>query len=679
MLVNREISWLSFNERVLQEAKDKSNPLIERLRFLGIYSSNRDEFFKVRVASIKRMLTLGKKTRERLYADPKLLIHRIEEIIGKQEEIFHNALDEIIDALEDHNIRFIDETEMTEEQEAFAQHYFKNTVRPNLVPLMLTSDLKLELTDEASYLAIKLYDNGVEQKAKYALIEIPSPLIPRFLVIPGNEKVVMFLDDIIRMGMKQIFKIFDFDNIESYAIKLTRDAELDFEEDLDDSLIEKLEKSVHKRKKAEPVRFVHAKDIPEDLLSLLSTKLGLIGDEHVISRRRYHNLRDLIAFPNLGDEDLVHEVRVPNKHIDLIDKRSLLDVIEEKDVMLNYPFQTFTHTIDILREAAIDPTVTAINISIYRAAKNSKILNTLINASKNDKKVTVVIELHARFDENNNIRWAKELQDNGVRVIFGVQGLKVHSKVILIARKRKKVLSYIAHVGTGNFNENTANVFSDFSLWTSNSRMTKDLYKLFDFFENNYKNYVFKELLVSPFNTRLKIHRFIDVEIANHQAGKEAWIIIKLNNLVDEELIKKLYHASSKGVKIQLIIRGICSLKPGVKGMSENIEVVSVLGRYLDHSRVLLFANGGDNRCYIGSADWMVRNMDKRIEVLTPIIDKSILKDITHVLNLQLSDNKKARIIDADQKNEYKGTQGKVINSQVAIHDFYKNKLNKKK
>ncbi len=679
MLINREISWLSFNERVLQEAMDESNPLIERLRFLGIYSSNRDEFFKVRVASIKRMLTLGKKTRERLYADPKLLLKSIEEIISKQEVVFHNALDDIIDALEGQNIRFVDETEMNEEQEAYAQHYFKNTVRPNLVPLMLTSDLKLELTDEASYLAIKLYDNGVEQKAKYALIQIPSPLIPRFLVIPGDEKVVVFLDDIIRMGMKQIFKIFDFDNIESYAIKLTRDAELDFEEDLDDSLIEKLEKSVHKRKKAEPVRFVHAKDIPEDLLSLLSTKLGLIGDEHVVSRRRYHNLRDLMTFPNLGDDSLVNEVRVPNKHVDLIDKRSLLDVIEEKDVMLNYPFQTFTHTIDILREAAIDPTVTAISMTIYRAAKNSKILNTLINASKNDKKVTVVIELHARFDENNNIKWAKELQDNGVQVIFGVQGLKVHSKVILIERKRKKVLSYIGHVGTGNFNENTANIFSDFSYWTSDSRITKDLFKLFDFFQNNYKNYIFKELLVSPFNTRLKIHKLIDTEVLNHQAGKEAWIIIKLNNLVDEELIKSLYQASSKGVKIKLIIRGICSLKPGVEGMSENIEVISVLGRYLDHSRVLIFANGGNKRCFIGSADWMVRNMDKRIEVLTPILSERIINDIFHVINLQLSDNKKARIIDAEQKNEYRKIPGKIVNSQVEIHDFYKKKLEKGK
>ena len=676
MFVNREISWLSFNERVLQEAMDISNPLIERLRFLGIYSNNRDEFFRVRIASIKRMSTLGKKTREKLYADPKLLLKKLQEIISQQEETFHKAFDAILNTLEKEKIRFADESELNDEQVEYAMDYFSSTVRPALVPLMLTSDFKLELTDEASFLAIKLFDNGVEQKAKYSLIEIPSKSISRFLVIPGEEKVVLFLDDIIRMGLRQIFRIFDFDNIESYAVKLTRDAELDIEEDLDESLIEKLAKSVHKRKKAEPVRFVHDKDIPDDLLKLLNTKLGLRGDENVVSKRRYHNLRDLMSFPNLGDDNLINESRPPNAHPNLVNKRSLLKAIAEKDVMLNYPFQTFTHTIDILREAAIDPTVTSIKITLYRVAKNSKILNTLINASKNDKKVTVVIELRARFDENNNIKWAKELQDNGVEVIFGVQGLKVHSKIILIERKKKKVYSYIAHVGTGNFNENTTHVFSDISIWTADERITKDLNKLFDFFSKNYKNYVFKELLVSPFNARQNIHRLVDVEIENQKVGNEAWIIIKLNNLVDEELIKKLYQASNNGVKIKLIVRGICSLIPGKSGMSENIEVISVLGRYLDHSRILCFANGGESKVFIGSADWMLRNMDKRIEVIAPVYDEGIKNDILHVLSLQLEDNTKARIIDEGLNNNYKKTNAEIRNSQMEIYDFYKSKMN---
>ena len=670
--INREISWLSFNERVLQEAQDESNPLIERLRFLGIFSNNRDEFFRVRIASIKRMLMLGKKTREKLYTNPKLLLKEIERILAHQEVAFELTFKDILKGLEKNGIQFVNEKELTSAQENFVISYFKETVRPDLVPLMLTSNSKLEVTDNASFLAIKLYNEGVEKKTKYALIEIPSEIIPRFLVIPGESTTVMFLDDVIRLGLKEVFRIFDFERIESFAVKLTRDAELDIEEELDESLIEKLAKSVHKRKKAEPVRFIYDEHMPEDLLQILNTKLDLSGEENILSQRRYHNFKDLISFPNLGKEKLIYPKRPANKHPELNDVRSLLNVIRKKDILLNYPFQDFTHTIDILREAAIDPSVTSIKITLYRVAKDSKILNTLINASKNDKKVTVVIELRARFDESHNIHWAKELQDNGVNVIFGVQGLKVHSKVILIERKKKKEFQYIGHVGTGNFNENTATVFSDLSLWTADERVTKDLSKLFDFFEKNYKNYVFKELLVSPFNARQNIHRLIDVEIANHRAKKEASILIKLNNLVDEELIKKLYAASNAGVKIKLIIRGICSLKAGVKGMSENIEVISVLGRYLDHSRIMIFANGGEEKCFIGSADWMVRNMDKRIEVIAPIYDPTIIQTIKSVLNYQLKDNVKSRILDEHLENKYKRNKAKELNSQIEIYDYYK-------
>ncbi len=674
--INREISWLSFNERVLQEAQDESNPLIERLRFLGIFSNNRDEFFRVRIASIKRMLMLGKKTREKLYTNPKLLLNDIEKILANQELAFEAAFKTILKGLKRNGVKFVNENELSVEQEEFVIHYFKETVRPDLVPLMLTSNSKLEVTDNASFLAIKLYNEDVEKKAKYALIEIPSEIISRFLVIPGESTTVMFLDDVIRIGLKEVFRIFDFEKIESFAVKLTRDAELDIEEELDESLIEKLAKSVHKRKKAEPVRFIYDEKMPEDLLNILNTKLGLSGEENILSPRRYHNFKDFMSFPNLGNERLVYPKRPANKHPELNDVRSLLNVIRKKDILLNYPFQDFTHTIDILREAAIDPSVASIKITLYRVAKDSKILNTLINASKNDKKVTVVIELRARFDESHNIHWAKELQDNGVNVIFGVQGLKVHSKVILIERKKKKEIQYIGHVGTGNFNENTATVFSDLSLWTADERITKDLNKLFDFFEKNYKNYVFKELLVAPFNARQNIHRLIDVEIANQRVKKEASILIKLNNLVDEELIKKLYSASNAGVKIQLIIRGICSLKAGVKGMSENIEVISVLGRYLDHSRIMIFANGGEEKCFIGSADWMVRNMDKRIEVLAPIYDVSIIKDIKSVLNYQLKDNVKSRILDENMENSYKRNKAKELNSQIEIYDYFKRKNN---
>ena len=675
-LINREISWLAFNERVLQEAEDSTNPLIERLRFLGIFSNNRDEFFRVRIATIKRMLALGKKTREKLYTNPKLLLKELEQILRKQEIQFDSAFKRIISALEKENVRFVNEQQLSKEQEEFVLNYFKKVVRPDLVPLMLTSNSKLELTDIASFLAIKLYDPDIEDKAQFALIEIPSKSISRFLIIPGKEKTIIFLDDVIRLGLKEMFKIFDFERIESYAMKLTRDAELDIEEDLDESLIEKLAKSVHKRKKAQPVRFIYDELMPEDLLTILNTKLGLSGEDNIISSRRYHNFKDFISFPDLDKEKLCFPDRLPNKHPDLINVRSLLSAIKKKDVLLNYPFQDFSHTIDILREAAIDPNVNSIKITLYRVATNSKILNVLINASKNDKKVTVVIELRARFDESHNIHWAKELQDNGVHVIFGVQGLKVHSKIILIERKKKKEILLIGHVGTGNFNEKSATVFSDYSLWTADERITKDLNKLFDFFEKNYKNYVFKELLIAPFNARQNINRLIDNEILNVRAKKEAGILIKLNNLVDEDLIKKLYQASSAGVKIKLIVRGICSLIPGEKGLSDNIEVISVLGRYLDHSRVMIFTNGGNEKCFIGSADWMVRNMDKRIEVITPIYAKSLIQDIKNVLEMQLRDNVKARIIDRELSNKYKKNGSLVVNSQNEIYDYFKEKNN---
>ena len=674
--INREISWLAFNERVLQEAEDSANPLIERLRFLGIFSNNRDEFFRVRIATIKRMLELGKKTREMLYTNPKLLLKELETILGKQEIQFDKAFKTIIGALKKENIRFVNESELTKEQENFVFSYFKKTVRPDLVPIMLASNSKLELTDIASFLAIKLYNSDIEHKAKYALIEIPSKSISRFLIIPGKGTTIIFLDDVIRLGLKEMFKIFDFEKIESYAMKLTRDAELDIEEELDESLIEKLSKSVHKRKKAQPVRFIYDEKMPDDLLEILNTKLGLSGEENIISSRRYHNFKDFIGFPDLGNSKLSFPELLPNKHPDLVDVRSLLGVIRKKDILLNYPFQDFSHTIDILREAAIDPSVTSIKITLYRVATDSKILNVLINASKNDKKVTVIIELRARFDESHNIHWAKELQDNGVNVIFGVHGLKVHSKIILIERRKKKEIQFFGHVGTGNFNENSATVFSDFSLWTSDDRITTDLNNLFDFFEKNYKNYVFKEILVAPFNARQNINKLIDNEIANVLAKKDAGILIKLNNLVDEDLINKLYEASSAGVKIKLIVRGICALIPGEKGLSENIKVISVLGRYLDHARVMIFTNGGDEKCYIGSADWMVRNMDKRIEVITPIYDKSIIQDVKNVLDVQLNDNVKARVIDRELSNKYKRTDSMIVDSQVEIYNYYKNLKN---
>lgn len=672
--INREISWLSFNERVLQEAMDPRNPLIERLRFLGIFSNNRDEFFRVRVATVRRMSELGKKTREQLYDAPDELINQINEITIKQGKQFESAYISILKALNQENIHIINENQLDEAQEKIAKSYFKETIRPNLVPIMLTNKMSPELADMASYLAIKLYNKDSKENVKYALIEIPTQIISRFYILPEKEghKYVIILDDVIRLGMSQIFGIFDFDTIESYAFKLTRDAELDIDDDLDESLMEKLSKSIHKRRSGQPVRFVYDKTMPQDLLDFLIDRLNLKNQQNLIPSGRYNNQKDLINFPNIGSKTLSFRKQTPNRHPALHNQRSLLEVIQKKDVLLHYPYQAFSHTIDILREAAIDPNVTAININLYRIAKNSKIINALINASKNGKEVTVVVELRARFDEEYNIECSRRLQENGVKVISGVEGLKVHAKLILITRKIGNKKVDLAHIGTGNFHEGNAKIYTDLSLWTADLRITTEVARLFSFFNHNYKPGVYRELIVSPFNTRRRIHELIDNEIKNAKENKPAYMTIKLNNLVDEELIRKLYKASQAGVKIHMLVRGICSLVAGVPGLSENIEVRSILDRYLEHSRVMIFANGGKEKIFIGSADWMGRNLDLRIEVMTPIYDIELKKNIKKIINIQLNDNTKARIIDAELKNDYWTNDGPKVQSQVAIYAHYK-------
>ncbi len=672
--INREKSWLSFNERVLQEATDKRTPLIERLRFLGIFSSNRDEFFRVRVATVRRMTELGKKTREQLYDSPEELIDQISEITLKQGRMFDSAYIAILKELNEYNIHIPNESQLDDTQRKIALSYFKETIRPNLVPIMLTNRLNPELTDKASYLAVKLYNQGKLDDIKYALIEIPSQNISRFYILPESEghKYIMILDDIIRLGLSQIFRIFDYDTIESYAFKLTRDAELDIDDDLDESLMEKLEKSINKRKSGKPVRFVYDKTMPSDLLDFLVDRLNLKNQQNLIPSGRYNNQKDLINFPNVGSKTLVYKRQNPNRHRDLHNQRSLLEVILKKDVLLHYPYQAFSHTIDILREAAIDPAVSSISINLYRIANNSKIINALINASKNGKDVTVIVELRARFDEEYNIECSRRLQENGVKVISGVEGLKVHAKLVLITRKVGAKKVYIAHIGTGNFHEGNARIYTDHSLWTADTRITTEVSRLFEFFNHNYKPGIYRELIVSPFNTRRRIAELIDTEIKNAKDGKPAYMVIKLNNLVDEELVRKLYKASQAGVKIQMLIRGICSLVAGIPGLSENIEIRSVLDRYLEHSRVMIFANGGNERIFIGSADWMGRNLDLRIEVITPIYDNEIKKNIRKIINIQLNDNTKARIIDAELKNEYWTNNGPQVQSQVAIYAHYK-------
>ncbi len=672
-LINRELSWLSFNERVLQEAEDPSVPLIERLRFVGIYSNNRDEFFRVRVATLRRMSNLGKKDQKLLLEDPKLTLSKIQKVGAQHEKKFQKIYAKLLDLLGEQKIYIIDETQLDEPQKQYLVNFFREEVRPALVPIMLRDKNNFPfLKDGASYLSIKLWNTKIKKDCEYAIIEIPTNIISRFLVLPSREqkKYVILQDDVIRYCLKEIFPIYDYEKIEAFSIKVTRDAELDVEDDISLSVIDKLTKSLKDRVSGDPVRFIYDKNIPDDLLDFILLRMDLKKGNNLIASSKYHNFRDFISFPSLGQTKLINPPIENAAHPYLKNVKSYLQTIDKKDIFLYYPYHSFNYVIDILREAAIDPDVISIKINLYRVAKKSKVINALINAAKNGKSVTVVVELQARFDEEANINWAENLQAEGVKVIFGMQGLKVHAKLILISkRKNKKIVKY-AHIGSGNFNESTAKMYTDVSIFTANQSIANEVDKIFDFFENPYKVKRYSTLIVSPFTTRRKFLSFIDKEIENAKKGKDSYIILKLNNLVDPEMISKLYEASTKGVKIYLIIRGICSLVPGVKGLSERIEVTSIVDRFLEHARIAVFCNAGSEKYFISSADWMGRNLDRRIEVTTPILDKNIQKILQTVIQLQLTDNVKARIIDREQKNEYVENSTYQIRSQIKIQEY---------
>jgi polyphosphate kinase len=681
-LINREISWLSFNERVLQEAMDKSVPIIERLRFLGIFSNNRDEFYRVRVATIKRLQILNKKSLQEIDFNPSELLEEIKQITLKEEKLFENAFSEIINELKEHNIFIVNESTILTQHQEFIVEYFDEKIRPYLVPIILKQKAKMpSLKDKSLYLGVKLFNNELKEIPLYSLIEIPTN-ISRFLVLPSvdeKSKHVILIDDIIRFNLRKIYALFAFDNIEAYAFKITRDAELDLDYDISTGLLEKMEKSLVKRKKGKQVRFVYDSNMPIDLFTYLAGNSKQTDNENLIPGGKYHNFKDFIGFPTIERKDLVNK-KIPSlEHPVLLRKPNILSCIKEEDVLLSYPYQSFSYIIEFLREAAIDIKVTDIQINLYRVAKSSRVINALVNAAKNGKNVTVIIELKARFDEENNIHWSNILQDNGIRVIFGVPGLKVHSKLILVTRKIDKQTELYAHIGTGNFHEGNAKIYGDYSLLTYDTRITNEVEKLFQFFEKNYLSLTFRHLIVSPYSTRRKFLQLIENEIKNVKAKKEAKITLKLNNLVDTALINKLYEASNAGVEINLIIRGICSLVPGVKKQSENIRVISIIDRFLEHARTMIFYNGGEELYFISSADWMTRNLDNRVEVTTPIYNKRIQKVINKMLELQLSDNVKARIINENQENKYVPLHGEAIRSQIETYKFFKRNLEKKK
>ena len=674
--INREISWLQFNARVLQEAADETVPLIERLRFLGIFSNNLDEFFKVRYATVKRIVAAGKGGKNQLGGiKAKELLEIITQIVIKQQSESLEILATIHKSLEEENIYIINEKQIDAAQHDFIHKYFLRTVSPALVTIILNDSVVLpNLKDSGAYLAVRML--MADDKRQFALIEIPKS-VNRFIELPkqGDKSFIIMIDDLLRHSLSDIFNIFDYKSISAHMIKITRDAELDFESDLSKSFIDKISDSVKDREIGEPVRFVYDKTIDQETLQYLMTKMGIDVTDSIIPGGRYHNRRDYMGFPSLGRTDLMYDKieALPIKGLSLQD--SIFEAINKKDYLLFAPYQTFSYVVKFLREAALDPKVKTIKITIYRLAEISHIASSLINAAINGKSVTVSIELRARFDEQANIVYAQQMEEQGVNLIFGVTGLKVHSKMCIIEREEDNKLKRYGFLSTGNFNESTAKIYTDHTLFTTNQKILKDVNKIFSFFETNYKIYTYKHLIVSPHYTQSSVFKLIDKEIENVKEGKEGLIRLKMNSISSYAMIDKLYEASRAGVKIQMIVRGICSLIPGVKSMSENIEVISIVDKFLEHSRIYIFGSNGDSKLYISSADWMARNIYNRVEVSCPIYDEDIKKEIIDTFNISWNDNVKARILNDSQENEYRRDDKEKVRSQFAIYDYYLKKL----
>ncbi|MCZ0759430.1 polyphosphate kinase 1 [Vibrio diabolicus] len=676
LYIEKELSWLSFNERVLQEAADKTVPLIERIRFLGIFSNNLDEFYKVRFADVKRRILISQ---ERGGSDsPKRLLTKMQSKALKLNEQFDELYSELIREMARRRIFLVNEQQLDESQQKWIAKYFRREVMPHITPLLMKDEIDVLqfLKDEYAYIAVELRK---EEHYQYALIEIPTDHLPRFVMVPEQKgkrrKTIILLDNIIRHCLDELFKgFFDYDELSGYAMKMTRDAEYDLRNEIEYSLLEQMSEGVNQRLTAKPVRFVYERDMPPQMLEFLCNKLNISNYDNLIPGGRYHNFKDFIAFPNVGREYLENKPLPPMKCADFEGYANSFDAIKAKDILLYYPYHTFDHISELVRQASFDPKVLSIKINIYRVAKDSRLMNSLIDAVHNGKNVTVVVELQARFDEEANIEWSKVLTEAGVHVIFGAPGLKIHSKLLMISRREGEEIIRYAHIGTGNFHEKTARIYTDFSLLTADQEITNEVRNVFGYIENPYRPVKFNHLMVSPRNSRTQIYRLIDNEIVNAKLGKKAALTIKVNNLVDKGIVNKLYGASTAGVKINMIIRGMCSLVPGIEGISDNIRIISIVDRFLEHPRVVITHNDGDPQVYISSADWMTRNIDHRIEVAAPVRDPRLKQRIIDITNIHFTDTVKARFIDKEMSNAYvpRGNRKKV-RSQIAIYDYLKN------
>ncbi|MEO8398646.1 MAG: polyphosphate kinase 1 [Ignavibacteriaceae bacterium] len=672
---DRELSWLSFNYRVLQEAKDKSVPLYERIKFLAIYSSNLDEFFKVRVATLRSLLVLKQKSKEQLEFDPQKLLKEILSTVKKQQrefgEIFRN---EIIPGLKKNKINLINSTQLNSEQLEYLDNYFEENIRQHIQPFLLIKNKIIPfLKNKNLYLIVVLsskYQSGEESKRavhKYALIEIPSSYLPRFIEIPndGDEKYIIFLDDIIRSKLESIFEAYNV--ADCYSIKLTRDAELYIEDDFTGDLLTKILSGIKKRNTGLPSRFLYDENMPKRILKYLKGTFRLNKDD-LSEGGKYHNFSDFFSFPNPVGSKLEYPKQPPLRDKELSKNINIFDAISIKDYLLHFPYQSFDHVLEFIKSASEDPNVTTIKMTQYRVAKDSEVLKALIKAAQSAKNVIVFVEVKARFDEEANISWGEEMKKKGIDVYYSLPGIKIHSKLLIVTRKEGEEYKNYCFFGTGNFNENTAKIYSDIGLLTANKNLTDEAEGVF--------NYLIKRKidseLVARFNMREYFIQLIDNEISISKSGGKGKIILKMNSLEDRKMINKLYEASEMGVKIFIIVRGICCLIPGIKGLGKNIQVYSIIDKYLEHARIFLFNNSGNPLIYCGSADWMRRNLSNRIEVVFPVYDKLIKKEIEEILNIQMNDNVKARIIDKDQENNYKKNNGdEEIRSQFAMYDYF--------
>ena len=669
--VERDLSWMYFNHRILQEAEKKEVPILERMSFLGIYSNNLDEFFRVRMASLNRLALSKDKNIKAARERAKKTIKDINHLNACYNKEFEKAVDDITEELEAKGIRLLHETELNEEQQLFIRRLYLEKLNGSTNPIWLSQVKEIGATgDDGIFLAIKRmewHEDKKKPKVDYALIAMPDKELGRFVRLPKSDGMenIMYLDDVIRYCLPMIFIGEGKATYEAYSFKFTKDAEMEMDNDLNSGVMQKVAKGVKSRKSGEPIRVIYDDSMPKELLKRIMSRLNIDTLDTIVSGGRYQNHKDLMAFPDCGRTDLKYPKWTPILKPELETEQSILDTIRQKDRFIHVPYHSFNSFIRVLREAALNPDVKGINVTLYRLAKASKVVKALICAARNGKKVTVVIELLARFDEESNIKWSKRLQEAGVEVVFGVEGLKIHSKLVYIQCKSGD----IACIGTGNLHEGNAKVYTDYMMMTARPQIVREVKKVFEFISKPFKPVKFRELLVSPNEMKPKILRLISDEIRNAKEGLEAWIKVKINHITDEDVVAKLYEASQAGVKISLLVRGNCSLVPGLPGVSENISALGVIDTYLEHARILIFANGGTPKYFLGSADWMPRNLVNRIEVLTPVYDEQLQHDLERTIDYGLRDTTNARIVDGRGGNQFK--EGAPFRSQEQLYVDY--------